>query len=98
MRLADRDPKFSTCYGVRCYIHFCCPCSESCEHMIGVPFDPPLDGQPLPPELKASAWRRPSGDDFETITLEPSIWLHATEHDGHPGWHGFLRNGNLETC
>jgi hypothetical protein len=65
---------------------------------ITVPFDPPLDGNPYPSELKASPWQRTGGPDFETLTLSPSIWLHATEHDGHPGWHGFLTNGELKTC
>lgn len=32
-----------------------------------------------------------TGDSFETITLSPSI-----HHVGH--WHGFIRNGQLESC
>jgi hypothetical protein len=98
VRLTDCDPKISECYGVRCYLSFRCPHAAGCEERIAIPFDPPLDGKALPPELKAKAWSRTGGDAFETMTLTPSIWLHATEHDGHPGWHGFLTNGELKTC
>jgi hypothetical protein len=49
---------------------------------------------------KAIRWaRQQRGWTVATaFTLSPGIWFHATEHDGHPGWHGFLRNGELVSC
>lgn len=63
---------------------------------IVVPFTPALDRSETP-ELR-KPWKRESGDTFETLTLSPSILFYPSEHAGCAGWHGFLRNGNLETC
>ena len=79
-------------------MHFRCPCKPDCEHLIAVAFTPDLDGKPAPNELGSKPWERVSGTTAEDITLAPSILLYPSAHDGHQGWHGFLRNGELQTC
>jgi len=75
---------------------------SSDQRMVRIPvgFKVPLDGgAPFPEEGKADGmargrplWDR-TGDTFETLTLSPSIDASKT-HEG--GWHGFIRNGNME--
>lgn len=54
--------------------------------IVAVPFKIALDGAPW----SANGWDR-TGDTFETLTLSPSIFP-----PGH--WHGYIRNGEIETC
>lgn len=49
------------------------------------PFTVALDGLPY----RGDGWVR-AGDTFETLTLEPSVWI---EPPGH--WHGFIRRGEV---
>lgn len=56
-------------------------------------FKNPRDG--LPPEPNTNArWTR-DGDDFEVLTLSPSVNAEDDDHAGHKGWHGFLVAGEL---
>ena len=101
VRLVDREPEFRHVgehTESKCYLIFRCPCTAECKHKIAIPFTPDLQGNECPELVRAQAWKRESGTTFADLTLSPSIWLHATDWDHHPGWHGFLRNGNLETC
>lgn len=98
MRLSERDPKVSLVEGARCYLTFRCPCKPECDCRIAIPFTPDLEGNPAPATVFQKAWQRVSGSTFEDLTLAPSILLHASDWDGHQGWHGFLRNGVLESA
>lgn len=61
-------------------------------HRLCVFFANPVDG--LPPQVAEHLWQR-AGDDFETLTLSPSI--DASQHvvDGVICWHGFITNGEI---
>lgn len=69
---------------------FDCPIHEDCLCCVSV--NPPLDGGPA---IETKAWRRTGGEDFETVTLAPSIKVLG----GPEGceWHGHIRNGRFET-
>ena len=69
-RLVDCRPRWvDDNRGVTCYLHFDCPENhEGCEHTI--PFVPALDGSI--PTFPHAHWER-TGEDFETLTLTPSI-------------------------
>lgn len=70
-----------------------CPC-DSEDHRVErhfVAFANPLDGGP-PFEPGRPMWTR-TGDDFETLTLAPSI--HSVIEKGGCGWHGFITNGEV---
>lgn len=98
MRLTDFDPRFQRSHGDERLTHlsFRCPCKPECEVRVCVAFTPALDGSEAPQAWKP--WQRSSGDTFETLTLSPSIHLYPTPSQDCAGWHGFLRNGQLETC
>ena len=73
-------------------VGFDCPCG--CDNTCYVDFANPLDG--LSPKYTDSPlWNR-TGDTFETLTLYPSI-LRSVEKGGC-GWHGYIRNGQVESC
>lgn len=59
-----------------------------------VPFHNPLDGGP-PFEQNRPMWTRTS-EDFETMTLTPSIFSDPAK--GGCGWHGFITNGDVTGC
>lgn len=71
-------------------IRFDCPCGRCDPERNGVfvHVDPPLDGKPFDTR-GIPQWKR-TGDDFATMTLEPSIL-----RVGGCGWHGFVRNGEV---
>lgn len=73
-------------------VSFDCPCGK-CGYLCFVPFQNPIDGGP-PTITSYPLWTR-TGDDFDTLTLTPSI-LRATERGGC-GWHGFITNGEVST-
>jgi hypothetical protein len=64
--------------------------SFDCPHCrvqrLAVWFSNPIDGGP-PTDDATALWQR-TGDDFETLTLAPSI---DASKFGH--WHGFITNG-----
>lgn len=94
-RLVDLNPTWFGIHGrdtEGAGVIFDCPCqSDSCAWggKIAITFANPLRGEPAPgPDERM--WQR-TGDAFETLTLSPSI--NAVGH-----WHGWLRNGVLESC
>lgn len=70
-------------------VTFDCPCG--CGVPLAVLFRNPVDGG-APITKKLPTWER-TGDDFETMTLSPSILrTHGC------GWHGWVRNGEIVAC
>lgn len=70
-----------------------CPCGCGCK--IVVPFKNPLDGgAPDPPDAwgdkLTDRWER-IGEQFETLTLRPSV--HVKNSDDKTHWHGFITDG-----
>jgi len=94
-RLVDLNPSWFGIYGRESEgagVIFDCPCqSDACAWggKIAISFSNPLKGDPEP-VASEKLWLR-TGDTFETLTLSPSI--HCVGH-----WHGWLRNGVLESC
>ncbi len=68
-----------------------CPCG--CGDRRYVPFANPIDGGPCVENSKGASWQR-TGDDFETLTLSPSI-RHVPLNDGDCSWHGWIRDGKV---
>ena len=65
-------------------LSFVCPhCHDT---RLAVAFGNPLDGG-APTKLSKFLWQR-SGDDFETLTVRPSIDCTAIGH-----WHGLISDG-----
>ena len=77
-----------------------CPCG--CGDRRYVPFRNPVDGQG-PLKSENPNWER-TGDDFETLTLKPSIQhvpvkgvLDGKSFTDGCNWHGFITNGEVKT-
>lgn len=101
-KLVDLNPKFFKAHGhpdrSGLGITFDCPCLDpKCAWggTIAIHFANPIDGKS---QLSWSGESRPNetfwqrtGETFETLSLSPSI--HCVGH-----WHGWLRNGVLESC
>lgn len=66
-------------------ISFDCPCCRNTR--LAVFFANPTDGKP--PSDDHLLWNR-TGDNYETMTLSPSIDASASGH-----WHGFISNGEI---
>lgn len=66
-------------------IIFQCPCG-TCNTESFIPFKNPISGGP-PVEVRRDTWQR-TGEDFETLTLRPSILRKSG-----CGWHGYLTDG-----
>ena len=69
-------------------LSFDCPCG--CGKRRHCDFSNPLDGGA--PLRARPQWER-IGDDFQSMTLSPSIY--APKNKGGCGWHGWLKNGEL---
>ena len=83
-RLIDLNPEWIGAEGELPYaLEFDCPCGTKCTW---VRVYLPIEGR-----AQHSVTWAATGDTFETLTLSPSI--HAPGH-----WHGWLRNGVLESC
>lgn len=67
-------------------IGFDCPCG--CGESVAVHLKNPIDGG-APCAPASALWER-TGEDFETLTLTPSL-----QRIGGCGWHGFVRNGEI---
>ena len=102
-RLADAKPRWSGARLVfECPIHTSVGSDENpfpCVHMI--PVNPPPDGSP--PVTEGITWRRTgASEEFETLSLSPSIAMGRSQPDRpdfhHCKWHGFIRNGRFEHC
>ncbi len=89
MRLSDLNPSFYDAHDGRKGIGILCDCPcGSCDSLLAIPFDRPLDGEP---PLDSTTWKR-TGDTFETLTLAPSVHrLSGCK------WHGFIRDGGIIT-
>ena len=68
-----------------------CPCG--CGVRFALIFTNPLDGGPTLDGV-GPTWER-TGDDFETMTLNPSVL--RSEPRGC-GWHGWIRDGEVIPC
>lgn len=103
MRLTDLNPRWIGAGGSNVYnadgtpitprhgigLMFSCPCGNADdEHDCYVRLSNPLDGGP-PLDPQHPIWHR-EGEDFDTLTLTPSI-LRTDECK----WHGFITNGNI---
>lgn len=96
MKLLDLNPKWITpnymsdMYPLYIGVKFDCP---HCGKKLVVGFHPAInkiENQFLNdfPKLQSMDWTRVSGDDFDNITLSPSV-----DFKGH--WHGHITNGEL---
>ncbi len=70
-------------------ISFECPCG--CGQRAYIGFNNPVDGGAVV-EPNHAKWER-SGEDFETLTLRPSIL-----RQGGCAYHGFLTDGVFKAC
>lgn len=70
---------------------FNCPCG--CKTPCFVHFQNPLDGLP-PASGRAPTWTR-TGEDFEALTLTPSI---LRSRGCEKQWHGWITSGEVITC
>lgn len=70
-------------------LSFDCPCGCK-ETRVYVSFENPIDGGEVY-EKDRPTWKR-TGDNFDNITLTPSIF-----RSGGCRWHGFLTNGETKT-
>lgn len=70
-----------------------CPCG--CGQRRFVPFENPVDGGPAHGSEGRPHWKR-TGEDFETLTLTPSI-KHVPIDEGDCDWHGFITDGGVRT-
>jgi hypothetical protein len=109
MRLVDLDPRWVGAggegitdrdghpvperHGVG--VSFECPCGldVGCDRTrVYLAFSNPLDGGAPVINQGQPTWDR-EGDDFESLTLRPSI-----ARVGGCAWHGFLTSGELKAC
>lgn len=92
MRLVDLNPQWVGHSGedvAGWAIQFDCPCQRGGCPPISVMFDNPIAGEPLGQGYK---WHR-VGEDFEILTLTPSILRSRQDCQ----WHGFVTNGEIIT-
>ena len=68
-----------------------CPLNE--EFWITIPFANPIDGGTPYSNINSQFWQR-SGDNFDNLTLTPSIELKLPAEQY---WHGFITNGEVIT-
>ena len=88
MRLTELEPRWIQAEGrPGMGMHFYCPCCGGATS-IGIYFKNPLDGGE-PAKGESPLWER-IGDDFETMTIKPSIDGSASGH-----WHGHITNGEV---
>lgn len=108
MRLSSLKPRFYEAEGRQGMgLLFDCPLHPNGYCMVAVPFENPLDGGPKckvgTGDDGKSYWTR-EGEDFETITLKPSINVQdvSTDDKGKvkktSHWHGFVTKGEVSTC
>lgn len=92
MRLTDLHPTFAAETGRHGQgIIFDCPNNIGEESSrIMIPFKQPLDGG-APFVDRTVLWDR-TGEDFETLTLAPSIQFTMPNVTA---WHGFIKNGEI---
>lgn len=73
----------------------CCGQNVKGSHRLVVFFKNPVDG--LPPQVTNYLWSR-VGDDFETLSLSPSIDAsqHVDKETNTVCWHGHISNGEIQ--
>jgi hypothetical protein len=74
-----------------------CPCG--CGSGLLIALRNPLDGGPPDgPEVWGEGltdrWQR-TGEDFNTISFEPSVLMWEDKKAGKQHWHGWIRNGEV---
>jgi hypothetical protein len=103
-KLVDLNPRWATTASGEIYgIRYNCPCGLPCFNGEApysqccpcggrqvVPTKTTWDSRPVCADSQARGWDL-TGTSFDNITLSPSI--HQVGH-----WHGWLRNGVLESC
>lgn len=95
MRLTELNPRWLAYDGIRLGVTFDCPCCKT--QRLGVPFHHAAseltdDEHILAISPQASIWTEtnPADDNFENLSLSPSIDCSASGH-----WHGFITNGDV---
>ncbi len=68
----------------------CCKQPLPQSHRLVVFFSNPVDG--LPPQVTEHLWTR-SGEEFDNLTLAPSIDASKYEINGTTCWHGYITDG-----
>lgn len=96
MRLSDLNPRGLGAKGYigRVGISFDCPCCLNTDRAIRLAvyfISNVIDDHGKAIHLNDKAWNVFNPQDYEAITISPSI--DASKH-GH--WHGFIINGNIE--
>ena len=94
-KLVDLNPQWFEIHGrdtLLAGVIYDCPCQlDTCAWggRVAISFSNPVRGEPAngPGER---LWHR-TGETFETLTLSPSV--HQVGH-----WHGWIRNGVVESC
>lgn len=99
VRLSTLNPRWVQPDSVRVAVPVFVGVSFDCPHCgkqrLSARFRQPIDPQGL---LQGTTWQAPSiawdrtGEDFETLTLAPSIDFAARGH-----WHGHITNGEVQT-
>lgn len=92
MKLSELNPSWVVGDVMKCFpmerggmgLSFDCPVHRN--HRLVVMFSNPIDGQP--PVSDQNLWHR-DGEDFESLTLGPSIDSNC--------WHGHIVNGEVTT-
>ncbi|HUD10952.1 MAG TPA: hypothetical protein VMS08_00955 [Candidatus Saccharimonadia bacterium] len=117
MRLIDLEPRWIGFDSAKFGLTFLCPkCGQQRLAVMFKPYIDPLNIVPLniwklpdapdpnTGEVKAVNWWQRTGEDFETLTLAPSVDASANKSpfwegticvEGH--WHGHIRNGQVSS-
>jgi hypothetical protein len=92
MKLTDVQARFWSGNGRHGMgISLLCPLCRT--ENVSVPFANPIDGG-APAEGKGTLWDR-TGETIETLTLHPSINAEGCCSNGCPGWHGWIKAGEV---
>jgi hypothetical protein len=93
MKLTELDPNWFITDDARrgMGLTFRCPCNPACDTYLGIWFANPIDGGPAAPAdcKPAPRWQR-TGENFETLSVTPSIDASSSGH-----WHGFIVSGEI---
>jgi hypothetical protein len=97
MRLTELEPRFwnrtGDAEGVSRGITILCPVCKGEDTRFGITFKNPIGGVPIhPDDVNAGRWEV-SGNNYENLTLSPSINVVVGTCGYH--WHGFIRNGEV---
>ncbi len=98
MRLTELNPRWTGTSGIITGITFDCPHCRT--QRLGVLFKNAIDPEGwlalgVTRHHADCEWDR-TGEDFETLTLTPSIDASNKRIDFHNHWHGFITNGEVK--